>query len=315
MRADRLIAALMLLQTRQKITARELASELEISERTARRDLDALAMSGVPIYSQPGRGGGWRLVGGATTDLTGLSSDEARALFVALAEQGDRSGSLDAALRKLVVAVPEQFRDDAVMAATSIRVDPAGWGQMGRERPPLVDMLSEAVVEQRQCRISYQRPSDDEPTARQVHPLGLVTKRGVWYLIANTDRGLRTYRASRVRECELLDDRVERPVGFDLDLEWQRIVAHVEAQRHEVVTRVIVSPERLVPVRFMFAARYTEHEQLADGSVVATLSEGSAASMAAQLAGLGAGVELIDPPVEVAVEMRRIASELAETWL
>lgn len=315
MRADRLIAALMLLQTRRQITARELAEELEVSERTARRDLEALAMSGVPIYSQAGRGGGWRLVGGATTDLTGLSSGEARALFMALAEQADPSGSLDAALRKLVVAVPEQFRGDAEMAATSIRVDPTGWGQIGAQRPVLVDALGEAVVDQVQCRISYQRPSDDEPAPRVVHPLGLVTKRGVWYLIANTERGLRTYRVSRIHEMERLVDPVERPDDFDLDREWQRIVEHVESQRHEIVTQVRVWPERLFPVRYMFGTRYREDEKLADGSVVATLSEGSAASMASQLAGLGAGVELIDPPAEVADEMRRLAAELAEVWL
>ena len=117
MRADRLIAALMVLQARGGITASELAAELEVSERTARRDLEALAMSGVPIYSQAGRGGGWRLIGGARTDLTGLSSEESRALFLGLSDGVERDPMLEAALRKLLVALPERFRDDAIAAA------------------------------------------------------------------------------------------------------------------------------------------------------------------------------------------------------
>jgi predicted DNA-binding transcriptional regulator YafY len=201
------------------------------------------------------------------------------------------------------------------MASTSIRVDPTGWGQMGSQRPPFVDQLSKAVVEQRQCRINYQRPSDDEPSPRRVHPLGLVTKRGVWYLIANTDRGLRTYRVSRIHGVEQLDDPVDRPAAFDLDAQWQRIVEHVESQQYAVIAKVRISPEVLMPVRWMFGSRYVEDEQLDDGSVIATLSERSAEAIAHQLAGLGAKVKLLDPPTEVVDQMRRIAAELGDQWL
>lgn len=316
MRADRLIAALMVMQTKGRVTAAQLAQELEISERTARRDLEALAMSGVPIYSQAGRGGGWQLIGGATTDLTGLSSDESRALFFALSQQTDRDPMLDAALRKLVVALPERFRDDALATQASIRVDTAGWGQIGRpDRPPFVDELSAAVVAGRQCRISYQRPQDEEPTERVVHPLGLVTKRGVWYLISNTDQGLRTFRLSRVHMVEELEGPVDRPADFDLDREWERIVTTMETRRTGISVRVRVQPHMLVPVRWMFGARCDEQADFDDGSVEAILTESSAGSIAAQLAGLGAAVELLDPPTEVVEHMRRIATELAERWL
>lgn len=316
MRADRLIAALMVMQTRGQITAAQLAEELEVSERTARRDLEALAMSGVPIYSQPGRGGGWQLIGGATTDLTGLSSDESRALFVALSQQPERDPVLEAALRKLVVALPERFRNDAVAAQAAIRVDTAGWGQIGRaERPPFVDELSQAIVSAVQCQISYQRPQDEQPATRTVHPLGLVTKRGVWYLIANTDRGLRTYRVSRIHALQRLDAAIERPDDFDLDREWERIVTSPTTQRSGATTRARIRPDMLVPVRWMFGTRFDQVTEHDDGSVEAMLTEGSPASLAAQLAGLGAGVELIDPPPDVAAEMKRIATELADQWL
>src|SRR6478609_4584576 len=116
MRADRLVAVLMLLQTRGRVTAGEVAAELEISERTARRDLDALAMAGLPVYSQPGRNGGWELLGGAKTDLSGLNAAEARALFL-VAGPSPATPELKAALRKLVRALPEPFRADASGAA------------------------------------------------------------------------------------------------------------------------------------------------------------------------------------------------------
>jgi len=316
MRADRLIAALMVMQTRGRITAAELAEELEVSERTARRDLEALAMSGIPIYSQPGRGGGWQLIGGATTDLTGLSADESRALFVALSQQATRDPMLDAALRKLVVALPDRFRSDALAAQAAIRVDNAGWGQIGRVQPQAwVDELSEAIVAAKQCRISYQRPGDEAPSERVTHPLGLVTKRGVWYLIANTDRGLRTYRLSRVHDVAHLDAPVDRPDDFDLDLEWERIVTAAETQRSGASTRALVRPHLIVAVRWMFGGRFDEQAHHDDGSIEAILTESSATALAAQLAGLGAGVELIDPPADVAAEMTRIATELAQRWL
>lgn len=305
----------MILQTRAQLTAAQLAEELEISTRTARRDLEALAMSGVPIYSQPGRGGGWRLLGGAKTDLTGLSSDEARAIFLALGHQSETNPVLEAALRKLVVALPERFREDAVAATTAIRVDPNGWGQIGpARRPEFVDELSQAVIAARQVELRYATPGN-KATDRIVHPLGLVTKRGVWYLVANTDRGIRTYRLSRVEGVTVLDTSVERPADFDLDEAWAKIVTTVEAQRTGLTVVAHVEQRVLVPLRYVFAKRCDIVRELPDSRVEVTIAETSAEALAAQLAGFGSGVELIDPPVEVAVAMRAIATELAAAWL
>ena len=316
MRADRLIAALMLLQARGRVTAAELAEELEVSERTARRDLEALAMSGVPLYSTAGRGGGWQLIGGARTDLTGLSEDESRSLFVALAQIGKADPVLEATLRKLVVAVPERFREDAQSAATAIRVDPAGWGQIGSaQRPPFVDELSRAVVQGRQCVITYQRPAEDSASDRRVHPLGLVTKRNVWYLVANTDRGVRTYRVSRVSAVQVLEDPVDRPDDFDLDEAWERIVTTVESKRNQVEARIRVSPNMLGPVRWIFGARRVEHGTGDDGWVEMTVAETSPEAIAAQLAGFAPDIEFLEVPDAVVARLTLIAESLSGRWL
>src|SRR5436305_9403145 len=135
-RADRLVAILMLLQTRGQVTAAEVADELEVSERTARRDLDALGMAGLPIYSVQGRNGGWRLAGGGRTDLSGLTAAEARALFLVAGPSSSATPQVKAALRKLVRALPESMRTSAEAASTAVVVDPTGWDGMSRPRPP-----------------------------------------------------------------------------------------------------------------------------------------------------------------------------------
>ena len=156
-RADRLVAILLLLQQREQVTAAEVALELEVSERTARRDLDALAMAGVPVYSMQGRGGGWRLVGGARTDLSGLTASEARALFLVAGPASTATPAVKAALRKLVRALPEPFREQAEAAATSVVVDPRHWGSSQVEhRPPrFLDEIQEAVIRGVQVRLGY----------------------------------------------------------------------------------------------------------------------------------------------------------------
>ncbi len=165
MRADRLVAVLMLLQTRGRVTAGEVAAELEISERTARRDLDVLAMAGLPVYSQPGRNGGWELLGGARTDLSGLNAAEARALFL-VAGPSPASPELKAALRKLVRALPEPFRADAQAASTAVVVDPNEWGRAHSDASASahLEVLQRAVIEGEQVELGYvaARPQLDD---------------------------------------------------------------------------------------------------------------------------------------------------------
>ena len=142
MRADRLVALLLILQRKGHVTAAEVAAELEISERTARRDLEALGTAGLPIYSTQGRNGGWQLLGGARTDLSGLNAAEARALFLVAGPASAATPAVKAGLRKLLRALPETMRDEAETAAKSIVVDTTRWGQRHEERPapPVADV-------------------------------------------------------------------------------------------------------------------------------------------------------------------------------
>ena len=169
MRADRLVAILLMLQARGQVTAAEVAEELEVSERTARRDLDALGVAGLPIYSTQGRNGGWRLAGGGRTDLSGLTASEARALFLVAGPSSSATPEVKAALRKLVRALPEPFRDHAEAASTAVVIDPAGWDRPTRPRrtPPLLDAIQRAVVEGLQ--VTFELPG---ARRRHQHPRG-----------------------------------------------------------------------------------------------------------------------------------------------
>src|SRR5688572_14451353 len=228
MRADRLVAALLLIQARGRVTAAELAEELEVSVATARRDLEALSTAGIPVYPQAGRGGGWSLVGGARTDLSGLSAPEARALFLLAGPAASVSSDAKAALRKLVRALPATFRADAQAAADATMIDPTRWGERIRHRPETVDVLQAAVIGRRKVRLAYVSASRQERTERLVDPWGLVDKDDVWYLIAGTEQGQRTFRVDRVAAAEPTDLPARRPDGFALAAAWERVVGDVE---------------------------------------------------------------------------------------
>ena len=155
MRADRLVAALLLLQARGRVTAAELAQELEVSVKTARRDLESLSTAGLPVYAQPGRGGGWQLLGGGRTDLSGLNAAEARALFLIAGPHTTLAPAAKSALRKLVRALPEPFRDDAAAAADAVVLDAADWGAAAPGAPPHLDVLQRSIIERVRVRLTY----------------------------------------------------------------------------------------------------------------------------------------------------------------
>src|SRR5260370_15940493 len=181
MRAARFVAALLLRQARGRVTAAELADELEVSVATARRDLEALSAAGIPVYPQPGRGGGWSLVGGARTDLSGLSATEAQALFLLVGPAAAISGEAKAALRKLVRALPQTFRADAEAAASATVIDPTRWGERDRRRPEIVELLQAAVIRRRNVRLAY-TSSARERTERLGDPSALGGTDDIWDL-------------------------------------------------------------------------------------------------------------------------------------
>ena len=308
MRADRLVAELLVLQVRGRVTAAELAAEVAVSVATARRDLEALSAAGVPVYPQPGRGGGWSLVGGARTDLTGLTATEAAALFLLLGPAASGGPEVRSALRKLVRALPGPFRAEAQAAAEAVVVDPAGWGAAGRPRPPLVELLQRAVVRRRRVRLRY---DGREPADRLVDPWGLVDKDGVWYLLAGTPAGRRTFRVDRVLAAEPTDEPAERPAGLQLAAVWDEVVAELEGRR-STVTATVLAPDRLVPVLQAVFGRHCVVGAARDGGRrEVQVAAHTVRSVAEQLAGLGGAVEVLEPD-EVRAELVRIGGELVE---
>jgi predicted DNA-binding transcriptional regulator YafY len=295
-RADRLVAILLLLQQREQVTASEVALELEVSERTARRDLEALCVAGVPVYSMPGRGGGWRLLGGARTDLSGLTASEARALFLVAGPASTATPGVKAALRKLVRALPEPFREQAEAAAASVVVDPRHWGSSQPEpRPPrFLDELQEAVIRGVQVRVCYVDRNGAE-TDRTVHPLGIVAKGATWYLVSNTEAGRRTFRIDRVSSVELTDDRVQRPEGFDLAASWREIADEVDRKRTPLEAQATCTPDGLGPLRMMLGRRLEVGGSTPDGRIEIVIRGHDEFALAGELAWLTEWLEVTGP--------------------
>ena len=308
MRADRLVATLLVLQAKGRVTAAELAEELEVSVKTARRDLEALAMAGIPVYSQAGKGGGWSLLGGARTDLSGLTADEARTLFLVAGPSSTVAPEAKAALRKLVQALPATFRADAEAAASAVVLDPARWGEVAVRTPPFLDVLQRAVIDGVQVRMGY-GDREGKVTERIVHPLGLAAKGSVWYLVAGTDAGQRTFRVWRVRSVEVTEDPVVRPEGFDLARAWDDIVEVIEEKRKVVRCSVRVAPHAVPWLRAQFARDVVVGETLPDGRVEAEIGSPYVGTIAQRLAGWGREVEIVGAP-EVRAELARIGAEL-----
>lgn len=308
MRADRLVAALLLMQSRGRVTATELASQLQVSVATARRDLEALSAAGIPVYPQPGRGGGWSLVGGARTDLSGLSATEAQALFL-LAGPAAVSDEAKAALRKLVRALPQTFRADAEAAASATMIDPTRWGERDRSRPAMVDRLQAAVIRQRKVRLTYTNRARVR-SERLIDPWGLVDKDEIWYLIAGTEQGQRTFRVDRILEAEPTDQPAARPDDFTLASAWEQVVGEVEQQRSRTWATVLIDA-RFVPIlRDRFGRHCHTDSRPGDGRARVRIAAPTPLDIARNLAGWGAMIEVIEPRT-VQAELARIGAELA----
>jgi predicted DNA-binding transcriptional regulator YafY len=225
MRAERLLRLLLHLQIRGQSTVDQLAQHLGVSPRTVQRDLDALSLAGVPVYSVRGRGGGWALLPDYRTRLTGLTPSEVMSVFVGatahvLADLGIDASS-DLAMTKLIAALPEGARRDAEFARQRLLIDHAGWDDR-REAPRWLDLCRHAIWEERRITITYR----DRAEPFSLAPLGLVAKTRTWYLVATRPNGaVRTYRLSRMTSASLTDGAFTRPSDFDLTQYW------AEAQR------------------------------------------------------------------------------------
>ncbi len=305
------MATLLLMQARGRVTAAEVAAELEVSVATARRDLEALSAAGIPVYAQQGRGGGWSLVGGARTDLSGLSEPEARALFLLAGASASANPEVKSALRKLVRALPQTFRADAQAAADAVIIDPARWGQRDRNRPGVVDLLQRAVVQRRRVGLEYERAG--AKTTRMVDPWGLVDKDAIWYLIAGTEKGSRTFRVDRIADAQLSDETFRRPDDFELSAAWDEVVGAMERRRAATSATARIAPS-LLPVLRDQQGRHCEVDgPVADGRVQVRITAPTPRMIAQQLAGWGAEIEVLGPP-EVCEELARLGAELVRRY-
>ncbi|MFF0831460.1 MULTISPECIES: helix-turn-helix transcriptional regulator [unclassified Streptomyces] len=316
MKSDRLLSILLLLQTRGRVPARELAGRLEVSVRTIYRDVEALSASGVPVYAERGRHGGIELLAGFRTDVTGLTADESRALFI-LAAQGAHAAlgldtALGSALRKVMAALPAPHRPAAEVASRRVLVDATRWLSGPRQAVDL-EVLQDAVFSDRRLRLRYRHSGDQEPSTYTVDPYGLVAKAGVWYLVADRRGAPRLFRADRVRSARLLDDPVRRRPGVELADAWEVLRRQVEDRPGDGVdVTVRVRRERLDMFRRMAAAQLTEvrDDDGASDWVTARLTYPVLRAVR-QLLGFSDQVELVGPPEARAELLRAVRSVTA----
>jgi predicted DNA-binding transcriptional regulator YafY len=302
MRASRLVTLLLLLQNRGRLTAAELARELEVSERTVHRDVEALSEAGVPIYAERGPHGGVQLVDGYRTRLTGMTADEAEALFLSglpgpAAELG-LGTVMTAAQLKVLAALPGELRARASRLVERFFLDAAGWFH-GSEPVPHLSTLAQAVWDSRGVTIDYER--GDVRVTREIQPLGLVLKAGTWYVVALFEGEPRTYRVSRVAAATLHDESFERPESFDLAGFWAESSAAYEREIERLPVTVRVRPGHTGQLADFVGGRVVERAEVLDepdpeGWTRLRLRLDWPDEAPGRLLGMGGDLEVLDPP-------------------
>ena len=308
MRADRLLSLLMLLQSRGQMTAQALARELEVSERTIYRDIDALSVAGIPIYGEPGPEGGYALLNSYRTNLTGLTDGEVRALFMlsipAPLEELGVSQELRTALLKLSAALPDSHRRDETRVRQRFHLDSAWWRQ-GEEQMPHLPTIHRALWQDCQLDLVYRSPVG-VPIRRTVAPYGLVAKAGVWYLVcarqetAARAEAVRVHRVSDLLEVQIAEVTFDHPADFDLATFWQRWCAEYESLLTGFTATVRVAPEFLPELPRRFGSQI--HQKIAQagtadeaGWITIDLSFKSFEDARDHMLSFGRGVEVVAP--------------------
>ncbi|MFF0572473.1 helix-turn-helix transcriptional regulator [Streptosporangium saharense] len=305
MRASRLLSILLLLQSRGRLTARQLADELEVSVRTIYRDVGSLHTAGIPLYGEAGHEGGYQLLAGFRTKLTGLTAQEAEALFLAgmpgpAAELG--LGTLAAAAElKIEAALPPAFREGARRVREHFHFDAPGWYYDG-DQPPHLPEVAKAVWNKRVLHVLYRRWAAPSEVERRLEPYGLVLKGGKWYLVAQCEGAMRTYRVSQILDLRVEAETFERPDGFDLAEYWREHLADFRARLFQGHAVIRLSPEgRQRLSDLMSSAVISAVEETAgtpddQGWITATVPIESLTHAQSEFLRLGAEVEVLDPP-------------------
>ncbi|SNY30518.1 helix-turn-helix transcriptional regulator [Paractinoplanes atraurantiacus] len=305
MRAGRLVSLLLLLQTRGRMTAQDLAGELEVSVRTVYRDVESLSAAGVPIYADRGPAGGYQLLDGYRTRLTGLTSDEAGTLFLAgmpgpAAELGLGS-VLAAAELKLRASLPGELADRADRVRERFHLDAPGWFRAGEPTPHL-STVADAVWSGRVLQIRYRRWKAPREVDRTLHPLGVVLKAGRWYLVAAYGERTTAYRVSNILAAEVLAEPAARPEGFDLAEYWAEWTERYESGVYTQVATVRMTVEALDRMAFVFppemarCARAEAGPPDENGWLITRVPIESIRHGHIELLKLGAEAEVLDPP-------------------
>ena len=311
MRADRLLSIMLRMQGQGRITARELAEQLEVSERTIYRDMEALSMAGIPVMAERGSNGGWELLEGYRANLNALNLSEIQSVFLAapasiLNDLGLQTAAENAVL-KLLAALPNDYRADAEAMRQRLYIDLTGWTRT-KEDVSCLPSLQEAVWNERKLTIQYQG-HEGPPVERVVDPLGLVAKGSVWYLVGAVEGNIRTYRVSLITSVLTQHLECARPAHFDLAAYWSQSTADFKANlpRYEIIVRV--APTILSRLRYTGTFAKIEHVSPpeADGWCTARICFDIPDEAREYVLGFGTQIEVIEPP-----ELRQSVIEMAQ---
>jgi predicted DNA-binding transcriptional regulator YafY len=321
MRASRIVQLLLLLQTRGRLTAAQLAEELEVSVRTVYRDVDALHAAGVPLYGEAGHAGGYQLIEGYRTRLTGLTENEAESLFLTglpgPAHELGLGAEVAAAWLKLTASLPPELRDRATRIQQRFHLDAPTWYAEPDDTPALA-AAADAVWRERRLHIHYHRWRAPTEVTRTVDPYGLVLKAGRWYLVAASKR-ISTYRVAQIQSLTVLDEGFQRPAGFDLTAYWADYLTDFDTRRHVDTATIRISPdlrERLVDTvepAFQRAVAETASPPDETGWVTAVVPIEKPDHAHRLLLGFGADIEVL-APASLRERIRASVAALARTY-
>ncbi|MFD9392428.1 helix-turn-helix transcriptional regulator [Streptomyces sp. NPDC060000] len=313
MKSSRLVSILLLLQTRGRMTAAQLAEELEVSVRTVYRDVEALGAAGVPLYGDAGHAGGYRLLDGYRTRLTGLTADEAEALFLAgvpgPAAQLGLGPVLAAAQLKVRAALPPELRVHADRISGRFHLDAPGWyTDAGTDEVPYLPAVADAVWNNKILHIEYRRWREPTDVERRLEPYGLVLKAGRWYVVAGP--GPRTFRVDQILELASSDEGFTRPDDFDLAAHWTAYQRGFHQRLYQDRAEAVV---RLAPGVALARAVRQDGPAGPDGWTVARVPIESVEHAHAEFLRLGADIEVLQPP-ELRERIARTVTELAALY-